>query len=252
HPAGAPERFDRGVEVVRLPRRDPGVEGRHPHVAAPDVDVALAVGLQLLRLRERRVDPLPVVSHDVIAGEVVPRCGILLLPPGRQRLGQHPLRVAQIFLLLILELAHRRALQIPHALVDEGVVRFQVAFRFRPAVRRLLLLLSRQRDRNDGEQDSRKSTQRSHVHSLDFAIRASASRSTARATSSRGRPSACAAANTSSYSGFTRTVPPSSTFTRTATPSSRTLSWCRGSVARSATQRRTPAVVLCRNSSAVP
>src|SRR2546422_5595878 len=94
-----------------------------------------------------------------------------------------------------------------------------------------------------------------HAHSLDLATNASASRCATRATSSGGRPSARAAARTSSYSGLTLTPSASgcsSTFTRTVTSGvSWMVTWRRASVARSATQRRTPAVVLCRNSAAV-
>src|SRR5206468_9621756 len=133
------------------------------------------------------------------------------------------------------------------------VARLDVARRGQPD-----LLRVRYGGRQSGGQDARRNAEGlldGHAHSLDLATNASASRCATRATSSGGRPSTRAAARTSSYSGLTRTPSASgcsSTFTRTDTwGASSTVTWLRASVARSATQRRTPAVVLWRNNAAV-
>src|SRR5205814_3987867 len=139
--------------------------------------------------------------------------------------------------------------------VHELMARLYVARGGKPD---LLRLRHGGRSRQDGGQDARRDPEHlldGHAHSLDLATNASASRCATRATSSGGRPSTRAAARTSSYSGLTRTPSASgcsSTSTRTVTSGvSCTVTCRRASVPRSATHRRTPAVVLCRNSAAV-
>src|SRR5690242_17079091 len=188
--------------------------------------------------------------------EVVPRSGVLLLLPGRHGLRQRPLRVLQVLGPLIRELRAPGTPERLHRGVDELVSRLDVARGGEPG-----LLGVRDRGNECGDQRAHGNAERrpeNHTDSLDlasFATWASASRCTSRATSRGGRPRALAAATTSSYSGYTRTPSApgcSSTFTRTDTcgPSA-TVTCRRSSVARSALQRRTPAVVLCRNSAAV-
>src|SRR5207249_2971059 len=248
---GAPEARDSRIGVPRLPRLDAFVEHRDPENAAPAVDVVLAGGCQRQRLSEGRVGAREVVLQSVIAGQVVPRGRILLLAAGGKRLVQHLVRVLQVLRPLVHELGLRGALQVKHPAVHEVMLGVEVA----PGA---LPLLRGQGPAHGSEphgDDHGHGSVDGHAHSLDLATSASASRSAARAISSAGRPSARAAASTSSYSDLTRTPPASgcsSTFTRTATSGeSWMVTWRRGNVARSATQRRTPAVVLCRNSAAV-
>src|SRR5207253_8768611 len=248
----APKRRDRRVGVPRLPRCGRSVEYQDPLLASIQPDILLARGRERERLRQRRVRAYEVVGHEVVAPQIVPRGRVLLLLTVRHRLREHALRVLEILGLLVRELGGERAPERLHPAIHQLMPRLDVARRGEPD-----LGLRREGRRTGGIHPPQKADGPLHAHNHSFALAtsASASRCATRATSSGGRPNARAAARTSSYSGFTRTPSASgcsSTFTRTDTcGASSTVTCRRASVARSATQRRTPAVVLCRNSAAV-
>src|SRR2546427_11159145 len=178
---------------------------------------ALPISLrrELLRLRKRRVGSPEVVLKLVITGQVVPRCRVLLLPPGRHRLGEDAVGVLEILLPLVFELGVARALQIEGAAVHQLVPRPDLAL-----LNHLTLPGGAPEWRGEQRHDEPDGLPHGHAHSLDLETSASASRCAARATSSGGRPRALAAARTSSYSRLTRTPPGpgcSRTFTRTDT-----------------------------------
>src|SRR2546427_8518466 len=178
---------------------------------------ALPISLrrELLRLRKRRVGSPEVVLKLVITGQVVPRCRVLLLPPGRHRLGEDAVGVLEILLPLVFELGVARALQIEGAAVHQLVPRPDLAL-----LNHLTLPGGAPEWRGEQRHDEPDGLPHGHAHSLDLETSASASRCAARATSSGGRPRACAAASTSSYSRLTPTPSApgcSSTFTRTDT-----------------------------------
>src|SRR3989475_10487205 len=158
-------------------------------------------------------------------------------PGARQGLRENAVRVLQVLGALLRELGARRALQVQQSAVHQVMARLEFARGGEPD----LLGLATTRRGGDETDDQSDGLLDGHAHSLDLATNASASRCAMRATSSGGLPRARAAASTSSYSGFTRTPSASgcsSTFTRTDTSGpSCTVTWRRGSVARSATHR---------------
>src|SRR5207249_10227989 len=232
---------------------DLGVEDRHPRLPPVQRDIVLAGGCEGLGLRQGGVRAPELARHQIVARQVVPGSRVLVLVPRSHRLCKDALGVLQILGALIRELGARRALERLHAAVHALVARLDVACGGKPD-----LLRMRRGGGQSGDQDTRRNAEGlldGQAHSLDLATSASASRCATRATSSGGRPSTRAAATTSSYSGLTPTPSApacSSTFTRTVTSgASSMVTWRRASVARSASQRRTPPVVLCRNSAAV-
>ena len=119
----------------------------------------------------------------------------------------------EVLLALGLEVGVGRVFQIQHPTVHHEVPGLQIAFRRDPT-----FLPRRGRRGPENQYGKTDGVSHDHPHSLDLATSAAASRSTARATSSGARPRAWAAANTSSYSGFTRTPSGcSTTLTRTTT-----------------------------------
>src|SRR2546426_88868 len=217
-------------------------------------DILLARRCQGQSLRKRGVRAREITDRQVIPPQVVPRSRVFLLAVGADGLCQVAPRLLERLGALVRELRVRPGPERFHSIVHQLVVRLDRTCRREEADP---LGAQGGRGRN-GETHARENggmRLHGHAHSLDLATNASASRCATRATSSGGRPSARAAARTSSYSGLTLTPSASgcsSTFTRTVTSGvSWMVTWRRASVARSATQRRTPAVVLCRNSAAV-
>src|SRR2546426_263644 len=252
---GASKRRDRGVGVPRLPRRRGGVEDRHPRLAPVEGDVVLAARRKRQGLREGGVRAREIVDRLVIPRQVVPRTRAFSVVVCVGGLRQVALCFLERLGALVRELRVRPGPERFHATVHPAARLEPTCRRRRDEADTLRAQGGRSRSGHTHAPEKGDLMLHGHAHSLDLATNASASRWATRATSSGGRPSTRAAARTSSYSGFTRTPSASgcsSTFTRTVTSGeSRTVTWRRASVARSATQRRIPAVVLCRNRAAV-
>src|SRR5207247_3445436 len=79
------------------------------------------------RLREGGVRSSQVVRHQVVAPEVVPCRGVLLLPGARQGLRENTVRVLQVLGALLRELGARRALQVQQSAVHQVMARLEFA-----------------------------------------------------------------------------------------------------------------------------
>ena len=86
-------------------------------------------------MRERRIRTDRVVRQYVVAAEVIPRGGILVLVARSQRLRQHPLSVAQILLFLLGEPRLGRAFQIQQPAIHQVMPRLDIALGLCPTVR---------------------------------------------------------------------------------------------------------------------
>ena len=124
---GPLQRLHGRIGVPSIEQGHGRVVDRDPHVAAPGGDVLLALGLEPLGTRERRVGAHRVLHFDVIAAEPVPRGRVLILPRGLDRLHEVAVGVAQVFQPILFEAAARRTPQIQKAGVDLEVTGLEIA-----------------------------------------------------------------------------------------------------------------------------
>ena len=124
---GLLQHLDAGIGIAGIEQSDRRVVNRDPGIAAPHRDVVLALGLQLLGARERRIGPNGILLFDVIPGQPVPGGGVLILTAGLDRLGQGAVGVAQILLPVLVEPATGGALEIQEPGVHQVMAHLEVA-----------------------------------------------------------------------------------------------------------------------------
>src|SRR3989441_4548726 len=122
---GEAKQHGRRVFLPALPRGEAGVEGVRPQPAPVPVDVLLALGRDSERARERAVGAGGVGRFDVVAAEVIPGGGVLVLRVLRDRLGEDLPRLLELLVAPLRFLGG--GLQVQDAAVDLEVAGAELA-----------------------------------------------------------------------------------------------------------------------------